>query len=353
MLAFQFEHADLARVRFAVSPLTELWQSVRALQNPASEALHPAWIAETRKRLGDLDLSMLFALEPPRGLSPDFIHPPPSAPLADFEDELARMLSTPPDRVRREVLQTRGEFSPSAALRPFLEEPDAAVAELGDVLWSYWDQALAPHWERMRAVLDGDVLYRARQTAHRGAQGLFGDLDPRVRFQEQRLMLDLPWDGTIDLSGRGLLLVPSVFIWPVLAVIEQAPWQPAIIYAARGSALLWEPAPPARKALSALIGPRRASILTELDMPRSTSDVAHRLGVRPGNVSQHLAVLHDAGLVTRQRVGRVVLYARSRSGETLVNGRIPDLNDAQPTGASPINGSSPSWSSPASERHAS
>jgi DNA-binding transcriptional ArsR family regulator len=39
--------------------------------------------------------------------------------------------------------------------------------------------------------------------------------------------------------------------------------------------------------------------------------------VCPGSVSQHLAVLHDAGLIERQRVGRVVLYRRSAAGNLL------------------------------------
>jgi DNA-binding transcriptional ArsR family regulator len=49
------------------------------------------------------------------------------------------------------------------------------------------------------------------------------------------------------------------------------------------------------------------------------TDLAGRLGITPGAVSQHLAVLHDAGLVTRARVGRVVLYARSDLGSRLLS----------------------------------
>jgi len=315
-----FGPADLASVRFAISPLVEVWQSVRALQNPAAKALHLSWIADTNKRTRDLDLSMLYALQPPVGFSPDFIHPPPTTPLADFEDELAQMLSTPPEWIRYEVAHAQNCGEVPAVLRRFIDQPDVALIELRDLLRAYWRRALAPHWERIRAVLEGDVLYRARQNADGGAQRLFADIDRSVRFVENRLLVDKPWDVSMALNGRGLLFVPSVFSWPLLAVIDHGPWQPTMIYPARGSALLWEPVRSAPEALAALIGTRRASVLMSLDAPLSTTDLARRLGVTPGSVSQHLAVLREAGLISRHRVGRVVLYGRSSTGELLTTG---------------------------------
>jgi DNA-binding transcriptional ArsR family regulator len=199
-----------------------------------------------------------------------------------------------------------------------MDEPEAALAELAELLRAYWRRVLKPHWARIRAALEGDVLYRARQHADGGARRMFADIDPTVRFVAPRLLIDSAWERCIRLDGRGLLFVPSVFIWPRVAVIDSEPWQPTMIYAARGAAELWHPAPAAPDALAALIGPRRASILAALDAPCTTKDLACRLGVLPGNVSQHLSVLRDAGLVTRTRVGRVVLYGRSATGESLV-----------------------------------
>jgi DNA-binding transcriptional ArsR family regulator len=155
---------------------------------------------------------------------------------------------------------------------------------------------------------------------------MFAEIDPRVRFVAPRLLIDSAWERSMRLNGRGLLFVPSVFIWPGVAVIDHEPWQPTVIYAARGAAELWHPAPAAADALAALMGSRRASILAALDAPCTTQDLGYRLGVLPGNVSQHLSVLRDAGLVTRTRVGRVVLYGRSETGEMLVN------DDVQPVG---------------------
>ncbi len=47
MLVMEFSASDLARIRFAISPLLELWQSIRALQNPASAGIHGSWIVGT------------------------------------------------------------------------------------------------------------------------------------------------------------------------------------------------------------------------------------------------------------------------------------------------------------------
>ncbi|MFJ5618663.1 ArsR/SmtB family transcription factor [Micromonospora sp. NPDC093243] len=58
-------------------------------------------------------------------------------------------------------------------------------------------------------------------------------------------------------------------------------------------------------------------MLTALAQPAGTTDLAHRLGLSPGTVSQHLGVPHRAGLVTRARHSHVVLYMRSPLGHRL------------------------------------
>lgn len=276
MLRIEFGPSDLASVRFGVSPLIELWQSVRVLQSPVAGTLHSTWLRDARARVKDLDLTMLYALQPPHGCSPDFIHPPPEGPCGELEPELA-------DLARR-----------------------------------YWQRVLAPHWERIRTRLEGDVLWRAQQAAAGGLRALFADLDRSIRFHDDHLLIDKSWHGSLDLHGRGLLLVPSVFVWPAVAILERDPWPPTLIYPARGCGLVWEPVQAAPDGLAALLGSRRAAILASLERPCSTTDLACRLEVIPSSISQHLTVLHEAGLIERHRVGRVVLYRRSPAGDVLL-----------------------------------
>jgi DNA-binding transcriptional ArsR family regulator len=103
-------------------------------------------------------------------------------------------------------------------------------------------------------------------------------------------------------------------------VISVEPWQPTVIYPARGVALLWEAADE-RPELAALIGAGKARILSALDAPRSTTELAAQLGLTPGGVSQHLSVLAGAGVVARTRERRVVLYARTALGDALAGAR--------------------------------
>ncbi|MBV9803864.1 MAG: winged helix-turn-helix transcriptional regulator [Solirubrobacterales bacterium] len=331
MLTIEFGPLDLASVRFGVSPLIELWQSVRALQNPAAEALHPTWLGDARARVRDLDLRMLYALQPPQGSSPDFIHPPPEGPCGELEAELAHMLATPADQIRAEILSAHGHGGVPSAIERFVEAPEAAIVELADLVRCYWQRVLEPHWERIRTRLEGDVLWRAQQVAGGGLKALFADLDHSIRYKDARLVIDKSWRGSLDLHGRGLLLVPSVFVWPAVAIVEQAPWQPTLIYPARGCGLVWEPVEPAPEGLAALLGARRATILASLERPCSTTDLACRLEVVPSSISQHLTVLHEAGLIERHRVGRVVLYRRTAAGNVLLgagDGKVSGLEAA-------------------------
>ena len=66
----------------------------------------------TKELTADLDLELLRALQPQDVYTPDFIHPPPSSPLAEFEDELTEMLAVPEERVRGGDRE-----SPTAAFR--------------------------------------------------------------------------------------------------------------------------------------------------------------------------------------------------------------------------------------------
>lgn len=316
----RFGAGALAHVRFAISPLIETMRSVGVLADPGAQALHLPWVMQARERIGDLDLEVLLALQPADAYTPDFVQPPPSGPLTEIEDELTVMAATTPAEIRAEVQRAyRGQPLPPA-LAGLLENPATALPGLAELLRVYWDRALAQHWPRVRALLEGDVFYRARQIAEGGAQRLFADIDPTIRWADGELTIDKRAEGTLDLEHRGLLFVPSVFVWPAVVALTAPPWQPTIIYPARGVGALWEPGQAATpKALAALLGRGRAAILIALDTPRSTTDLARAVGISAGGASQHLAILRNAGLVHGHRVGRVVLNVRSPAGDSLVH----------------------------------
>lgn len=119
-------------------------------------------------------------------------------------------------------------------------------------------------------------------------------------------------------AGRGLLLVPSIFAHkPTPPANASEP--PMVVYPSRGIATLWATTPVnTPQALTELLGSTRATLLSLLDDPLSTTELARRLHVTPSAVSQHLRVLRANGLLIRARAGRQVLYRRSRLATELV-----------------------------------
>lgn len=318
MIEWRLLPEDVARIRFAFSPLKELVFSMVALRAPAEHSLHLPWVRATRPLLADLDLAEVFALVPVRGPTADFLSPTPSESLSDIAAELDAVRHTEPQRVIADLTDVPGLPNvPNEVTARICTDPEAAMNRVVDTLQTYWDLALAQHWPRILRTLEADVLWRSQRLATGGLHALFEDLHDTITLTGNRLSVADPFDYTGDLSGTGLTLVPHAMGWPrVRKMIE--PYHPEIAYPARGVAILWETAPPPPPdALAALIGRTRASILTALAEPATTTTLAGRMGLTPGAISQHLSVLLGSGLVSRTRVTGSVLYRRTTRGDAL------------------------------------
>ncbi|WP_326821223.1 ArsR/SmtB family transcription factor [Streptosporangium sp. NBC_01756] len=310
-----FTPGDVARIRFAFSPIWELVASLRALRDPAGHSLHLPWVRAVRPRLDGAELAELFALVPLRGYLVDFLTPTPQTPIPDFAADLDRVRRTPPARAAEEAGWVTG--SDPRVIERFRTDPEAGVARVADTLERYWEAAFAEFWPRIYGLLEADVLRRSRQLAVGGARELFTDLHPSVRWRGDRLSVTRSWDYSEPIGGDGLVLVPTAFYWPDTAVMVE-PYQPMLLYPATGVGTLWTSGPPpAPGALAALLGRTRAQILTALADPATTTALARRMELTPGAVSQHLTVLADGGLVTRRRLGREVVYRRTPVGDSL------------------------------------
>jgi DNA-binding transcriptional ArsR family regulator len=316
VISYRFGPEDLGRVRFAISPLFEIAASLDVLRDPARHAMHAPWVGTARERLAGLDLALLEAVVPHSGYRPDFVHPPPERPRPGFAAELARVRSTPPEQVARDLdWAYEGALPPSAA-RVLLDDPPRGMAELTRLMTAYWRRVIEPHWPAIRATLEADIAYRARRLAEGGPLAAFADLHEEVRWRDGELVVERDYESTVELAGRGLLLVPVAFAWPELWAMIDPPWQPAVVYAPRGVATLWEPAEQATGAPADLLGRRRAAILAAL--PATTQELARAHAASPAGVSEHLAVLRRAGLISGHREGRGVRYARTPAGDALV-----------------------------------
>jgi DNA-binding transcriptional ArsR family regulator len=322
---------DVTASRFAISPLWELIQALRRLSGRDkyrdTTALRP-WLARTRDRYlrlaRETDLEVLNALEPP-GWGADFVAPVPAGVSTTIAELLGQVRATPLDVAHREVAEALSRQPADPRVERILTRDDV-TEYVADVLAVAWRALLEPEWPTLRAILERDVVYRAGQLTTRGWAAALGDLHPRLSWQQDHIELDaLGQQDDTDLGGRGLLFIPSVFVWPGIAMDFDAPWPPVLFYPARGVTALWERHPENQTgALGRLLGGSRAAVLVALEEPASTSQLAAILGQSLGGLGGHLAALRDAGLATRARSGRSVLYSRTPVGDALVAVASPD-----------------------------
>ncbi|MFE4519676.1 ArsR/SmtB family transcription factor [Kitasatospora sp. NPDC056783] len=323
MHRFTLRLADLATTWFAASPIHEAALSLRMWTHPGVYHLQTRSFEQLRPSFERLDSRLLLSLVAENRFVPDFLTPRPTSPSPEFRTELASVRALPPEQLRPELEQTfvlNGQPMP-AVLAAGLTDPARLLARIADALEEYWELCLAPAWwPQARAVLEADLVYRARLLAQHGAATLFADLDHRLHWEDGALSIDRQWtdrDVETPVDGRGLVLCPTFFVRGAITMIgnERAP---QISYPARGQAgMAGEGAPVPPRALEALVGAPKARLLALLSEAASTTELSYRLGVTPGAVSQHLSVLAATGLVTKARHGRSVLYRRSPLGDEL------------------------------------
>jgi len=228
-ISLGFGPADLARCRFAYSPMFETLAAVRIAtgpQGPGPGPHHPRWLQQTRPRLRALDLRPITLLQPRRGYTPDFLSPPPLSPFSDFAAELTRMSATPAPVVHQEIemslLETPGAQT-SELGRLLLGDPAEVLSLLTQLVRAAWHALVEPVWPRVRAALEADIAYQSRRLAEGGLDNLFADLDQTLSWTGHTLVRDRGGNEHVELAGRGVLLMPSAFKWDEAIVITEPP----------------------------------------------------------------------------------------------------------------------------------
>lgn len=323
MVAIGLSARAVAQIRFAVSCLWEVATSIRVLRAPANHPVHVPWATRVRPQLAALGLvgepgGLLWQLVPAGpGYLPDFLTPPPRGLVPDLDTELAAVLATPAETVRAQLTLFTGDNSP--AVRRFHADPDAGLRRLATEIRAYWRIAIEPDWSRILTLLDAEVYRRARTFAEAGTAGLLNDLHERVHWGDGTVTVRQRHCTAADVpQGTGLVMVPSVFAWPSVLSVSAGD-VPRLAFPVRGVAALWDSRPETPDRLGAVLGRGRARVLIEMGSPVSTTELARRTGITTGGVSQHLAVLRAAGLVTTHRHGRSVLNTRTAAAEALLS----------------------------------
>ena len=320
VIRIRLSDGDVAATRVAFSPLWETLDGLLMLRDSDPPWPYSEWAARARDALRSSDLPALAPVLGRMPCVPDVLMPAPERACESLEDELDRLLRAD-GKVVREGVRTHFPGGVPADLEAFVSTPSTAVGAFVEALFSFWERAIAPDWAVMRSLLEREVLLRARSVVSSGGEGVFVGLHRRIRWQRPFLVLDKPQYEIDRVSdGRGLVIVPLVFGPAALLCSVAEGERFAISYTPPGVGTIWsatERAPAERTRLELLLGDGRAAVLGEIAEPRTTADIATRLGLAPSTVSHHLALLTEADLIDRRRVGRRVYYELNGTGHSL------------------------------------
>ncbi|WP_436493912.1 helix-turn-helix domain-containing protein [Actinokineospora sp. HUAS TT18] len=311
MLVATLDASAMAGVRLAMSPALE---ALSWLRITAGGARHPVFGdpgPAARFALRDRDVALVARSMPPigrGGYSPDLLTPRPPAVRTDLimAAQLAESAETAADVAAAQVARTD---------RPVHRDLRAAVdagtyaRRAARGLAVFWQAAIGDGWGDLRARFDADLAVRATTMATEGVGGLFGSLHPNLEWTGSALWIRWPGHRTVQCRG-GLVLSPSLLETDRCLQLQLSDTDTSVISYPAGAG-------PRPAGVSRLVGASRATLLNDLNVARTTSDLSSRHGLARATVSYHLSVLLESGLVSKVRDGKAVLYRRTALGDTL------------------------------------
>ncbi|WP_091559385.1 ArsR/SmtB family transcription factor [Micromonospora pattaloongensis] len=335
-LRIHFTAEDLSRTRLAVQPdpLWEIVCSLHRLQTRAGYAGYAGWYRQVRQDLQQAGLvpmirERLLPILPRDRYFPDFLTP---GPVTDLGEGIDRVLGTPTRRMRTELGRMAAPLN-GTWLDELAAGRLAALHGLGDALRAYFRVAVAPYQAQIGAAVSRDRALRGVRILDTGAGQILADLGPEVRWDPPLLSVHpYPEYRDLHLDGRGIALIPSYFCWHAPIALADPELPPALVYPARRqrpepTAGPATPADPERR-LGPLLGHTRLAVLRGAARGATTGELARRAGISPATTSHHTTILREAGLITSQRHGNLVLHHLTTVGETL-------LGDVRPRSGTP------------------
>lgn len=312
MLRLWLDYEDLTRIRITpgLSPIAQTVLSAQALREGGPEPIAGSWRSRTRARLTGPS-RLLLDMVPPGRWIPDFLTPYTGVP--GIESELDAVASTPARRIRAELERSYGPRPPASWLPRLGAGDGETVRTLIRGLGDFHRVALADLWSDLSAHLGAEAAGHARTMADLGIGALLGSLHAAIRWTPPVLEIETLCGGDVRLQGRGLLLIPSLFVTGPRVLIGGDGPATVVLPASRplsgtGGAL---------DALPQVFGRTRAAVirLVGADGELTTGALAARLGVSAASASQHATALRGAGLLTSERRGKTVHHALTPLGE--------------------------------------
>ncbi|HEY1919661.1 MAG TPA: helix-turn-helix domain-containing protein [Streptosporangiaceae bacterium] len=340
MLRIHFSAEDLARTRISpgFGPLAETMWGLGLLQCPVARPVaFGGWREQTyRQLMGEIrpELKPLTALMPKPGAALDLLTL--TGEHATIEEALDALLEVPRDRFLDELaaLDRMAPLSPSAW--QVAEPGSEARQRLAQAIEAAYRTLVEPYWPRVSARIKAEQAIRGRILMEGGVERLLTTLAPTwARWERPVLQVRLQVDMDIDLGGRGLILVPALFVVDHPAFyfdVSHTGQTPVLAFSAAGdlteTMAVWSGGPgtaeqPGTNALAALLGRTRAAALATIGDGCTTTELSRQVHVSPAAASQHTAVLREAGLIVTRRHGSAVLHTLTPLGIELLEGGSP------------------------------
>jgi DNA-binding transcriptional ArsR family regulator len=321
-----FTAEDLARIRVCptLGPLAETYLAVGLLRCPMQlRGQFSEWRGQVKGKV-TTQMTALTNLIPPDCRGVDLCTLTGAAPTIGQGVQALMAMKREHVLVEMGYIAQKHKLPESAWAVADADGP--ARRELAGAVLAAHRALVEPYWTRVQACLHADQVARRRTLASVGPERLLASIQSQmIRWRPPVLELLLPCELDVHLDGRGLTIVPSMFIgaFPSLHTNpndESAP--PMIVLPAIDGPDrrddLWNRPPARGPALAALFGRNRAAVLSAVAEGCTTTELANRVGISLASASQHASVLRNAGLVITRRQGGAVLHVLTPLGVELL-----------------------------------
>jgi hypothetical protein len=321
-----FTAEDLERIQVGTTlgPLAETVMALGTLRRGRQQpALLARWRSQIRDRLTP-QMAPLAALMPVGCPGVDLCMLTGAAPT--IEQGVRALLTVPAEHVLMEMEFIDRMNKLPATTWAVAEACGPGRRQLADATRAAYRVLVEPYWPRIHACLHAEEVTRAKVLASGGPGQLLASLQSRwIRWQPPVLEVLVPEHSEVHLEGRGIVLVPSVFVGdtPSLHYDPSDPTAPPWLILPPADdrvdrRRLWDRPRSRGGALAALVGRNRAAVLSAVAHGCTTTELADRVGISLASASQHASVLRNAGLITTLRQGSAVLHVLTPLGAELL-----------------------------------
>lgn len=206
MIRLRVDDASLNTLRLTFSPLWETIGSLGILACYRGDAPSPyrSWVTAVRSGMPrELTVELVETMrESGSRLFPPGFVPVPDPSRNTIDAELACLRERNPG--------------------------DAHTDWIVPLLGRYWDHAIAPYWNSIRASLEEEILFRGRTLAVEGPEAMLGELCGRVLWSRPDLTAPYHRDMTVPVTDSRIRLVPTVFAGGLRLFVEERtrwPWR--------------------------------------------------------------------------------------------------------------------------------